>query len=112
MCSTYIISEFTYHRLVVAMGGEVKKFEASNNSLQSCLSFLERVQSQCVLPFCAEAYNHPPEGGHSNKLEHDTNDVLACLCLLGHKVKSKCNFVFLHLTRPEYLFSTGIRCCN
>ena len=46
MRSTYIISEFT--QTCSGDGGEVKKFEASNNSLQSCLSFLERVRSQNV----------------------------------------------------------------
>ena len=41
--------------------------------------------------------------------EHYINDVLACLCRFGHAVKSKCHFVFMRLTRPEHLFSTGIR---
>ena len=63
MRSTYIISEFTHHRLVVAMGGEVKKFEASNNSLHSCLSFLERVQSQNVCCLPVQRPITPPGGG-------------------------------------------------
>ena len=70
-------------------GGEVKKFEASNNSLQSCLSFVERVQSQnvCCLPVQRPITPPPWGGGTSNKLEHYINDGLACLCRFGHTLK-------------------------